>query len=89
MALPAAESVRSTSAASDLICEAASEEAETSVVWASRALVRIEPAAPVPTAVRAASTSADVSFSCAPTSEETVSSACCAVRAPVWMVSRY
>ena len=53
VALPAAESVRSTSAASDLICEAASAEAATSVDWASRALVRIEFAAPVPTAVRA------------------------------------
>ena len=54
---------------------------------ASRALVRIELAAPVPTAVRARSTSEDVSFICAPTSEETFSSDCCAVRAPVWMVS--
>ena len=54
---------------------------------ASRALVRIEFAAPVPTAVRARSTSAEVSFSWAPTSEETVSSDCCAARAPVWMVS--
>ena len=87
VAVPAAVSVRSTSAASDLIWEAASEEADTSVVWASRELVRIEFAAPVPTAVREASTSADVSLSWAPTSEETVSSACCAARAPVWMVS--
>jgi hypothetical protein len=70
-----------------LICAAASEEADTSVAWASWALVRIDAAAPVPTAARVASTSADVSFNCVPTSEETVSSACCAVRAPVWMVS--
>jgi hypothetical protein len=81
VALPAAESVRSTSAASDLICIAASEEADTSVVWASRELVRIEFAAPVPTAVSDASTSAEVSLSWAPTSEETVNSACWAARA--------
>ena len=62
-------------------------EAVTRVACASRALVRIEFAAPVPTAVRARSTSAEVSFNCAPTSEETVSNDCCAARAPVWMVS--
>ncbi len=59
----------------------------TSVVCASRAEVRIEPAAPLPTAVSEASTSEEVSLSWAPTSEETPSSACCAARAPVWMVS--
>ncbi len=74
---------RSMSTASDLTWLAASLEAVTSVAWASRALVRIEFAAPVPTAVRARSTSAEVSFSCAPTSEETVSNDCCAARAPV------
>ena len=88
MALPAAESVRSTSAASDLIWPAASEEADTSVACASRAEVRIELAAPVPTAVSAVSTSAEVSLNWAPTSVDTVSSACCAARAPVWMVSQ-
>ena len=85
--VPAAVSVRSTSSASNLICEAASEEVDISVVWASRALLRIEFAAPVPTEVREASTSAEVSRNWAPTSDETVSRACCAVRAPVWMVS--
>ena len=42
VAVPAADSERSTSAASDLICETASDEADTSVVWASRALLRID-----------------------------------------------
>ncbi|MGY3419857.1 hypothetical protein ACVWZW_000332 [Bradyrhizobium sp. F1.13.4] len=40
-----------------------------------------------PTAVSARSTSAEVILSWALTSEETVISDCCAVRAPVWMVS--
>ena len=71
VAVPAADSVRSTSADSDLIWLAASPEGVTSVIWASRALFRIEFAAPVPTAVRARSTSDEVSFNCAPTSEET------------------
>ena len=87
MEVPAAESVRSISPDNDLTWLAASAEAVTRVDCASRALVRIEFAAPVPTAVRARSTSAEVSFNCAPTSEETESSDCCAARAPVWMVS--
>ena len=58
MEVPAAESVRSTSADNDLTWLAASAEAVTRVDCASRALVRIEFAAPVPTAVRARSTSA-------------------------------
>lgn len=76
MAAPAADSVRSTSAASPLIWLEASPDAATSVDCASRALVRIEFAAPVPTAVSACSTSAEVILSWALTSEETVSSDC-------------
>ena len=68
---------------SDLIWVAASEEAVKSVAWASRALVRIEFAELLPTAVSARSTSAEVSFNWAPTSVETVSRDCCAARAPV------
>jgi len=71
------------SADNDLIWVAASAEAVTNVACASRALVTIEFAAPVPTAVSERSTSAEVSFSCAPTSEETESSDYCAARAPV------
>ena len=50
------------SADNDLIWVAASAEAVTKVACASRALVTIEFAAPVPTAVSERSTSAEVSF---------------------------
>ena len=60
--MPAADSVRSTSADSDLIWLGGLGGGDTRVDCASRALVRIEFAAPVPTAVRARSTSAEVSL---------------------------
>ncbi len=49
------------SADSDLICSEACEEAVKRVDWASRALVRIEFAELLPTAVNVRSTSAEVS----------------------------
>ena len=85
--MPAAESVRSTSAASDLIWPGGfgRRRDQRGLRFAGAAQDRIR------------STGADRGegaldfrrgqLSCAPTSEETVSSDCCAARAPVWMVS--
>src|SRR3984957_3114425 len=56
--VPAIDNERWTSAASVLMCSAASEAAVTRVFWASRAPATIDPAVEVPTADSVRSTSA-------------------------------
>ena len=69
-------------AAPFLIWPAASLDAVTRVVCASRALLRMAFAALLPTMVSVCSTSAEVNRNCAPTSVETVNSDSWAARAP-------
>ena len=81
--VPAIESERSTSAASDLTWLAASADAVTSVVCASRAPATIELAVAEPAAESVRSTSADSDLICPAASVEADTSVVCASRALV------